>query len=216
MIKSGEEYARQIGSRSPLMYKWHNEEYLGAAHGLSGILYILLKATQQFSYLQQYIGTHLLPTIEYLKTARLPSGNYRSSTNNPGDKLVQFCHGAPGFVYLFIKAYEVIITGNTSYLQQAVNATNVIWHRGILRKGYSLCHGTAGNGYIFLALFKVTQDMRYLHRAIKFAEWILNYGNHPLSIIPDNPLSLFQGLAGTLHFMADVLTPRYAYFPAFE
>jgi hypothetical protein len=43
MIKSGEKYAREIGSESPLMYKWHGSEYMGAAHGVSGIIYLLLK-----------------------------------------------------------------------------------------------------------------------------------------------------------------------------
>jgi hypothetical protein len=43
MIKSGEKYARKTGSQSPLMYKWHDSEYMGAAHGVSGIIYLLLK-----------------------------------------------------------------------------------------------------------------------------------------------------------------------------
>jgi len=25
------------------MYKWHDKEYMGAAHGVSGIIYLLLK-----------------------------------------------------------------------------------------------------------------------------------------------------------------------------
>jgi hypothetical protein len=43
MIKSGEKYARETGSQSPLMYKWHDSEYMGAAHGVSGIVYLLLR-----------------------------------------------------------------------------------------------------------------------------------------------------------------------------
>lgn len=43
MIKSGEKYARDTRSKSPLMYQWYNEEYLGAAHGVTGIVYLLLK-----------------------------------------------------------------------------------------------------------------------------------------------------------------------------
>lgn len=43
MIKSGERYAGETGSSSPLMYKWHDSEYMGAAHGVSGIVYLLLK-----------------------------------------------------------------------------------------------------------------------------------------------------------------------------
>jgi len=43
MIKSGEKYARDSGSQSPLMYKWHDSEYMGAAHGVTGIVYLLLR-----------------------------------------------------------------------------------------------------------------------------------------------------------------------------
>ncbi len=43
MIKSGEKYAGKTGSKSPLMYRWHDSEYMGAAHGVSGIVYLLLK-----------------------------------------------------------------------------------------------------------------------------------------------------------------------------
>ena len=32
------------------------------------------------------------------------------------------------------------------------------WRAGPLSKGSNLCHGTAGNGYAFLALFERTRD----------------------------------------------------------
>ncbi len=48
MIKSGEKYARETGSQSPLMYKWHDSEYMGAAHGVSGIVYLLLRVKFRF------------------------------------------------------------------------------------------------------------------------------------------------------------------------
>ncbi|CAF1337514.1 unnamed protein product, partial [Didymodactylos carnosus] len=216
MIKSGEKYARHINSKSPLMYQWHDEEYLGAAHGVSGIIYLLLKVTshESFSHLRPYIESHLLPTIEFLKSMKISSGNYLSSTNSHSDKLVQWCHGASGFVFMFVRAYEV--TGDTKYLQLATDAGDVVWQRGLLTKSYGLCHGTAGNGYVFLNLFRVTQDMRWLHRAVKFAEFCLEYDKHRLSRQPDHPLSLFEGLAGTIYFMADMVNPKHARFPGFE
>lgn len=107
----------------------------------------------------------MIPTVEFLKSKRLPSGNYISSNDSKSDRLVQWCHGAPGFVYLFVRAYE--ITGNNSYIERALAAGDVIWERGILTKGYGLCHGTAGNGYVFLRLYRVTNDQKWLHRAIK-------------------------------------------------
>lgn len=43
------------------------------------------------------------------------------------------------------------------------------WHAGPLRKGPGLCHGTAGNGYAFLALFARSGDELWLERARAFA-----------------------------------------------
>ena len=36
--------------------------------------------------------------------------------------------------------------------------------------GYGLCHGTAGNAYAFLALFKATHKEEYLYKAIKVTQ----------------------------------------------
>lgn len=53
------------------------------------------------------------------------------------------------------------------YLKDAMDCSDVIWQRGLLRKGYGICHGTAGNGYSFLSLYNLTQDRKYLYRACK-------------------------------------------------
>lgn len=81
--------------------------------------------------------------------------------------------------------------------------------------GYGLCHGASGNAYSFLRMFQLTQDQKYLYRAIKFAEWCCDYGSHNCRT-PDTPFSLFEGLAGSLFFLADILRPFDAKFPAFQ
>ena len=53
------------------------------------------------------------------------------------------------------------------YLREAVECGDLIWQRGLLHKGYGLCHGTAGNGYAFLALYRATGDQRHLYHACK-------------------------------------------------
>ncbi|CAF3305988.1 unnamed protein product [Rotaria socialis] len=213
IIKSGEKYANETRSRSPLMYQWHDKEYMGAAHGVSGIIYLLLNVAQDdlCSNLRPYVQSHLLPTIEFLTTKRLPSGNYLSSSDSTTDRLVQWCHGATGFVFLFVRTYET--TGNRSYLDLATTAGDVVWQRGLLRKGYGLCHGIAGNAYVFLDLYRATNNTKWLHRAIKFSEHCLDYGKHDISRTPDHPYSLFEGLSGTIYFMADIMNPKHARFP---
>ena len=48
------------------------------------------------------------PTVDGLATLVFSSGNLPSSLGSTRDRLVQWCHGAPGSVYLFGKAYQVI------------------------------------------------------------------------------------------------------------
>uniref|UniRef100_A0A6I8ND58 Glutathione S-transferase LANCL1 n=1 Tax=Ornithorhynchus anatinus TaxID=9258 RepID=A0A6I8ND58_ORNAN len=152
ILASGENLAkkRNFTAKTPLMYEWYQEYYVGAAHGLAGIYYYLMQVF-----------------------------------NEP------------------------------QYLSDALQCSEVIWKFGLLKKGYGLCHGAAGNAYAFLALYNLTQDVKFLYRACKFAEWCLDYGEHGCRT-PDTPFSLFEGMAGTIYFLADMLVPPKAKFPAFE
>ncbi|XP_041423508.1 lanC-like protein 2 isoform X2 [Xenopus laevis] len=152
IIESGKNLSKEEHKteRCPLLYQWHKKQYVGAAHGLAGIYYMLMQVFKE-------------------------------------DK----------------------------YLKDAMECSDVIWQRGLLRKGYGICHGTSGNGYAFLLLYNHTQDKKYLYRACKFAEWCLEYGKHGCRI-PDRPYSLFEGMAGAIHFLSDMLTPETSRFPGFE
>lgn len=66
------------------------------------------------------------------------------------------------FYFLTLQVFK-----EEKYLKEAMECSDVIWHRGLLRKGYGICHGTAGNGYSFLSLYHLTQDKKYLYRACK-------------------------------------------------
>ena len=46
IVESGKRMARQERSDFPLMYEWHEKKYLGAAHGLAGIFYMLMQYVQ--------------------------------------------------------------------------------------------------------------------------------------------------------------------------
>lgn len=77
--------------------------------------------------------------------------------------LMQFCHGAPGFVVCLAQ-----MPGNALDALLAA-AGEAIWAAGPLKKGSNLCHGTGGNGYAFLALYQRTGDVKWLERARAFA-----------------------------------------------
>ena len=204
--------SRQRGSwMPPLFYYWHDSPYLGAAHGLAGILYILLVC-------HRLLTTHELdflvkPTLDFMLTQRFKSGNTASSVGRERDLLIHWCHGAPGVVAMYTEGYKVF--KDQKYLDAAELSGDVIWNRGLLYKGYGICHGIAGNAYAFLNIFKCTQDFKHLHRALKFAEICLDYGNHGCCT-PDCPFSLFEGMAGTIYFLFDIIEPEKSLFPAYE
>lgn len=211
LIKSGLRLAKKEKWKCPLMYKWHDKHYLGAAHGVSGILYMLL---QEFASLTPDERTNLIkPTIDFLMTLKFPSGNYPSSIGNKSDRLIHWCHGAPGFIHLFAMAYKVF--GDESYLREALSCGDVIWERGLLKKGYGICHGVSGNGFSFLLLYRITKDPIYLYRAVKFAEWCFEMEKRKCRT-PDRPMSLFEGLAGPIYYFASLLNIETAAFPAFQ
>lgn len=102
------------------------------------------------------------------------------------------------------------------YLDAAVRCGEVVWNRGLLRKGYGLCHGVSGNAYTFLQLYRLTSKELYFNRALRFAEWCVSSGQRECRT-PDRPHSLFEGFAGVIYFYVDLLTePAHATFPALE
>nr|XP_006634360.1 PREDICTED: lanC-like protein 2 [Lepisosteus oculatus] len=213
LLESGKNMSKEEKKmdRCPLLYQWHRKQYVGAAHGLAGIYYMLMQPGVKVS--QEMLTELVKPSIDYVRHKKFRSGNYPSSLSNETDRLVHWCHGAPGVIHMLIQAYMVF--KEEKYLKDAVECGEVIWQRGLLRKGYGICHGTAGNGYSFLSLYKLTQEKKYLYRACKFAEWCLDYGTHGCRI-PDRPYSLFEGMAGAIHYLSDVLMPETSRFPAFE
>ena len=80
------------------------------------------------------------------------------------------CHGAPGTVYLFAKAY--LVWREPAFLNAALRCGDCVWRFGLLRKGPGICHGVAGSGFVFLLLHRLTADPKHLHRAVKFAEFL--------------------------------------------
>uniref|UniRef100_A0AAZ3RT66 LanC lantibiotic synthetase component C-like 2 (bacterial) n=1 Tax=Oncorhynchus tshawytscha TaxID=74940 RepID=A0AAZ3RT66_ONCTS len=213
ILESGKNMAKEEkkAEKCPLLYEWHKKQYVGAAHGLAGIYCMLMQPSAKVN--QEVLSELVRPSVDYVRHKKFRSGNYPSSLSNETDRLVHWCHGAPGVVHMLIMAHKVF--KDEKYLKDAVECGEVIWQRGLLRKGYGICHGTAGNAYSFLTLYQLTQEKKYLYRACKFAEWCLDYGTHGCRI-PDRPYSLFEGMAGAIHYLSDLTQPESSCFPAFE
>lgn len=104
-------------------------------------------------------------------------------------------------------------------MQAALEAGEFVWQRGLLRK-VGLCHGVAGNAYVFLALYKLTGDAKQLQRAHAFGRFLYEEADVLVEAGEmhggDRPWSLFEGLAGTACLYLDLTDPENAKFPGFE
>jgi hypothetical protein len=105
-------------------------------------------------------------TVQRTVTRNGSQANWRTQLEIVGDehkKLLQFCHGAPGFVICLASL------PSTALDDVLLAAGETTWTAGPLAKGSNLCHGTGGNGYALLKLYQRTKDVRWLERARAFA-----------------------------------------------
>ncbi|AEO68585.1 uncharacterized protein THITE_2118147 [Thermothielavioides terrestris NRRL 8126] len=133
------EISNTILNRGP-RWTWHGRRYLGAVHGDIGIVTQLVLTSPS-------LAPRLQPVVEALLGLQLPDGNWPSSEESgaAGKGLVQFCHGAPGFV-LSLLALRPHFPALHARIDAAVGrARECIRTQGLLRKEPSLCHGIFGN-----------------------------------------------------------------------
>ncbi|KAJ8764656.1 hypothetical protein K2173_007743 [Erythroxylum novogranatense] len=233
IIKAGRRLARK--GRSPLMYEWHGKKYWGAAHGLAGIMYVLMDMGLKPDEMED-----VKDTLRYMISNRFPSGNYPSSEGSESDRLVHWCHGAPGVALTLVKAAQVTVSdlrialsidwkkqmddgdkvfGDKEFLQAAADAGEVVWNRGLLKR-VGICHGISGNAYVFLSLYRLTGKVEYLYRTKAFASFLLDRAQKLILEGKmhggDCPYSMFEGVAGMAYLFLDMIEPSHARFPAYE
>jgi hypothetical protein len=174
--------------------------YLGAVHGFAGNVFVL------------NAGRHLLDPATWARlAARLARTLEVTAIRDAGEvnwpshigpirpeaaHLVQHCHGAPGMVTAlaaFDTLDDALLTG----------AGDLTWRAGPLSKGGGLCHGTAGNGYAFLALFRRTGDELWLARARAFALHALAQSDAATARDGRPRFSLWTGDLGLACFLQD-------------
>lgn len=217
IVKAGVECSKRT---LPLLWEWHGKAYLGAAHGVVGILQMLLSLqSNELNAIDQQVNgsvRHLIRrTIDGLEEGLcFPSGNLQSSVGSDRDKLVHWCHGATGHVMLLTKASKVF--QDAAYLERAkVSGENVLMQRGLLRKGVGLCHGISGNAYALLSIGRASNDEIWIQRAKLFAHFALHHFGE-LEGVPDRPYSLYEGCAGLGALLLDLCDPGDSAFPLYE
>jgi Lanthionine synthetase C-like protein len=167
--------------------------FLGPAHGFAGCVLALGAVGEVTETLQRFaVWEHGLVNWP-------PLAGMRLDANSDGQIRTQWCHGAPGIVATVAHLLEEEV---------AVAAGGLTWRAGPLRKGANLCHGTAGNGYAFLALLERTGDERWLARARAFAMHAAGQVEHSHSKHGRGRYTLWTGDLGTALYLADCIEGR--------
>lgn len=146
-------------------------QLLGAGHGFAGNAYGLLVGAEVLG--RERLADLVARCAQTLRVTALRDGtgaNWPPGVGSPrpgrSNVLVQWCHGAPGIVTSLAR----LPVGMSADLDALLVAGGELtWQAGPLTKGFGLCHGTAGNGYAFLALHRRTGDAAWLERARAFA-----------------------------------------------
>jgi hypothetical protein len=89
------------------------------------------------------------------------------------------------------------------------------WHAGPLKKGANLCHGTAGNGYAFLKLYRRTENDLWLERARAFAMNAIDQYRLSKEICHQGRYTLWTGDLGTAIYLWDCINGE-ANFPTID
>jgi Lanthionine synthetase C-like protein len=167
-----------------------SRRFLGPAHGFAGCVLALGDAPEVSETLRRF-------AVEEDGLVNWPPlAGVQLDGNSDGQIRTQWCHGAPGIVATLAHLLDE---------EFAIAGGELTWRAGPLRKGAHLCHGTAGNGYAFLALLDRTGDERWLTRARAFAMHAAGQVEQSRSDYGRCRYALWTGDLGTALYLADCI-----------
>lgn len=189
--------------------------YLGAGHGFAGNAFAFLRGAKLLSGdLVDALCARALHTCSATALRDGDALNWHPMFDpelTPGKQpLVQDCHGAPGLVCRLAGAPR---TPAWDALLEA--AGELTWRAGPLTKGANICHGTAGNGYALLKLYRRSGDARWLDRARAFAMHALGQVAQARSRYGHARHSLWTGDVGSALYAWDCIEGDAA-FPSLD
>jgi hypothetical protein len=176
-------------------------QIIGPAHGFAGCVLALARDDDDELHRRAALTTARY-AIEEGELANWPPSSTEGLVHKrSGSIRVQWCHGAPGVV-ASLASFAPDDEEHGRLLRAGAELT---WRAGPLAKGANLCHGTAGNGYAFLALLERTGDELWLERARAFAMHSIAQVDRARGEFGQGRYSLWSGDPGTALYLADCL-----------
>ncbi|MEA2236481.1 MAG: hypothetical protein QOC81_1205 [Thermoanaerobaculia bacterium] len=150
-------------------------EYLGFAHGASGIAYFLAQCALTFRDLN---ATHTVVEVaDWMLLLAKPCGADSrgltwGATLDDEPHAINWCHGSPGILRFLLAAHEV--SGNPEYLDAAQRVGHLLEVTAAWT-GTTQCHGLAGNAEALIDLSQRTDRQRHLASARRLGENLASY-----------------------------------------
>ncbi len=178
------------------------EQFIGPAHGFAGCVLALSRDADDEIH-RRAAETTARYAVEEDGLANWPPTSSMKSLrgNRDGSIRTQWCHGAPGVVASLAR----LAPDDDEHGRLLRAGGELTWRAGPLSKGANLCHGTAGNGYAFLALFERTRDELWLERARAFAMHSMAQVARARREFGRGRHTLWTGDPGTALYLADCL-----------
>ncbi len=180
------------------------QRWLGPVHGFAGNMLPLLHGWDWLTPEQRAVVADAVPQTLAAHAVHSELGASWPAVvpSSEATILCQHCHGAPGMVTTFADApfsaskFEVLL----------LQGGELTWNAGPLTKGSNLCHGTGGNGYAFLKLYKRTGDPLWLERARAFAMTAIDQVRGARAAFGRGRYSLWTGDVGLAVYLWDCIT----------
>jgi hypothetical protein len=170
---------------------------VGAAHGLVGNVHVLLRGDSLLAAEQRdEVERRAVETLTRLAVVEDGLTNWPTVAGGPltaNDRIrVQWCHGAAG---ILISLWD-LAPDDEGWSELLLAAGRLVWQAGPFRDEPGLCHGTAGNAYALLALWRRTGDEQWLERAQAFAQHAATQVEQRAARLGHGRHSLFTGDEG--------------------
>jgi hypothetical protein len=182
------------------------DRVVGAAHGLVGNLHVLLGGgallpPERRAEVQQ----RAVSTLKRFAFVEDGLANWPPSAGGAlveNDRIrVQWCHGAAGV----LTSLWGCAPDDEEWTELLLAAGQLVWTAGPFRDQPGLCHGTAGNAYALLALWRRTGDEQWLERARALAAHAAAQVEERAERLGHGRHSLFTGDEGVALCLASCL-----------
>jgi Lanthionine synthetase C-like protein len=214
------ESARSLLSRQDADGLWtqdiygSRERYVGAGHGFAGNVRVLLSAPEWLDDATA-VKRRAVATTRALAITDGDVSSWPIVASGPDPQSpprVQWCHGAAGMVI----SLAAVAADDDRHTQLLETGGELVWRAGPLARNAGLCHGTAGNGFAFLALLARTGGERWLQRARAFAMHALDQVDRFRAADGRGWYALFTGDIGAALLAAACLDGDDARFPGID